>query len=316
MISTTAECSESTGVDGCRTTLDVVHVRALVGDDQRPLELAHVLGVDPEVGLQRDLDVDARRDVDERAARPDRGVQRGELVVADRDHGAEVLAEQVLVLAQRGVGVDEDHALLLELLVDLVVDHLGLVLRRHSGDQALLLRLGDAQLVVGVLDVGRQVVPGRSLLLRRADEVLDLVEVDAGQVGTPRRHRLLVEQPQALEPQLEHPLGLVLQRRDVLDHLAGQAAASGRAGRVGVGPAEVVATQPLELGVSVGLCGGHAGSLPVTGVVGVVEPCSGTCVVQTPSPWARVAKRWTWVPSSRLKAAVSASQSAGNSWAT
>src|SRR3954465_10396150 len=52
-------------VDGRRAALDVVHVGALVGDDQRPLELAHVLGVDPEVGLQRHLDVHARRHVDE-----------------------------------------------------------------------------------------------------------------------------------------------------------------------------------------------------------------------------------------------------------
>src|SRR3712207_7218925 len=44
----------------CCAALDVVHVGALVGDDQRPLELAHVLGVDPEVGLQRHLDADAR----------------------------------------------------------------------------------------------------------------------------------------------------------------------------------------------------------------------------------------------------------------
>ena len=76
------------GVDRRGAALDVVHVGALVDDDQRPLELAHVLGVDPEVGLQRDLDVHALRHVDERAARPDRGVQRGELVVADRDDRA------------------------------------------------------------------------------------------------------------------------------------------------------------------------------------------------------------------------------------
>ena len=38
-------------VDRRRASLDVVHVGALVRDDQRPLELAHVLGVDPEVGL-------------------------------------------------------------------------------------------------------------------------------------------------------------------------------------------------------------------------------------------------------------------------
>ena len=80
--------------------LDVVHERALVGDDQRALELAHVLGVDPEVGLQRHLDVHSRRDVHERAARPDGRVERGELVVVGRDHGGPVLAHQVLVLAQ------------------------------------------------------------------------------------------------------------------------------------------------------------------------------------------------------------------------
>ena len=212
MISTTAECSESDGVDRRRAALDVVHRGALVGDDQGPLELAHVLGVDPEVGLQRDVDLHARRDVDERAARPDRGVERGELVVADRDDRAEVLAEQVLVLAQRGVGVEEQDALLLQVLADLVVDDLRLVLRGDAGDQPLLLGLGDAQPVVGVLDVGRQLVPGRRLLLGGADEVLDVVEVDAGEVRAPGRHRLLAEQPQPLEPQVEHPLRLALER--------------------------------------------------------------------------------------------------------
>ena len=142
-------------VDRRGAALDVVHVGVLVDDDQGPLELAHVLGVDPEVGLQRDVDVHALRHVDERAAGPHRGVQRGELVVTGRDDGAEVLPEDLLVLAQRGVGVDEDDALLLEVLADLVVDDLGLVLRGDAGDEALLLRLGDAELVVGVLDVRR-----------------------------------------------------------------------------------------------------------------------------------------------------------------
>src|SRR5438034_1079015 len=37
-------------VDRRRADLDVVHVGTLVDDDQRPFELAHVLGVDPEIG--------------------------------------------------------------------------------------------------------------------------------------------------------------------------------------------------------------------------------------------------------------------------
>jgi hypothetical protein len=77
------------------------------------------------------------------------------------------------VLLQRRVGVEEDDALLLEVLTDLVVDDLGLVLGRDAGDQPLLLGLRDAQLVVGVLDVVRQVVPGGRLRLGRAPRVAD-----------------------------------------------------------------------------------------------------------------------------------------------
>ena len=110
----------------------------------------------------------------------------GELVVADRDHRAEVLLEDVLVLAQAGVGVDEDDALLLEVLTDLVVDDLGLVLRGDAGDQALLLRLGDAEPVVGVLDVLGEVLPRGRLLLGGPHEVLDVLEVDPARGRRPR----------------------------------------------------------------------------------------------------------------------------------
>jgi len=47
-----------------------------------PLELAHILGVDPEIRLERDLDVDALRDVDEAATAPDSAVERCELLSA------------------------------------------------------------------------------------------------------------------------------------------------------------------------------------------------------------------------------------------
>ena len=101
----------------------------------------------------------AGRHVDERSARPHRGVQRGELVVAGGDDGAEVLLEELGVLAQRRVGVHEDDALRLELLVDLVVDDLGLVLRGDAGDEALTLGLGDAEPLVRVADVFGKLFP-------------------------------------------------------------------------------------------------------------------------------------------------------------
>ena len=153
-------------VDRRGAALDVVNVGAVLGDDQGALELAHVLGVDPEVGLQRHLDLDTGGHVDERAARPDRGVERRELVVVRRDDRRPVLADEVLVLAQSGVHVGEDHALGLELLVHLVVDGLALVLGADAGEE-LALGLGDAELVEGVLDVLGDLVPAALAAARR-----------------------------------------------------------------------------------------------------------------------------------------------------
>ncbi len=86
------------------------------------------------------------------------------------------------MLAQGRVGVQEQHALGLEVLAHLVVHDFRLVLRGDTGDQALLLGFGDAELVVGVLDVLRQVLPGVGLLLGGSHEVVDVLEVDARQV--------------------------------------------------------------------------------------------------------------------------------------
>ncbi len=210
-------------VDRRGATLDVVHVGAFVDDDQRALELAHVLGVDPEIGLQRHLDVHARRDVDERAARPDRGVQSCELVVVLRDDRPEVLLDELLVLTQARVHVKEEDSLLLEIPLKLVVHDLGLVLRAHACE-VFLLRLGDAELVPGVEDLGRQVLPALGLLLGRSDVVVDALEVDVVQVPAPLRQRAREEVVERLVPELAHPVGLVLVLRYRLDDLVRDAA--------------------------------------------------------------------------------------------
>ena len=92
------------------------------------------------------------------------------------------------MLAQRGVHVGEDHALGLELLVDLVVDDLGLVLGADAGEE-LALGLGDAEPVEGVLDVLGDLAPVAAVLLGGADEVVDVVEVDLVEVAAPVRGR-------------------------------------------------------------------------------------------------------------------------------
>ena len=171
------------GVHRGRAALDVVHLRTLVGDDQRPLELAHVLGVDPEVGLQRHLHLHAGRDVDERATRPHGRVEGGELVVVGRDDLAEPLAHDVGVLAHGGVHVAEEDALGLEVLAVAVEDDLGLVLRGHAGE-VLALGLGDPELLVRVLDGVGQVLPLVDLPARRLDVVVDVVEVEVRACGS------------------------------------------------------------------------------------------------------------------------------------
>ncbi len=104
-----------------------MHIGAFVDDDQRPLELPHVLGIDAEVGLQWDLDVHVLGHVDEGATRPDGRVQRGELVVARGNDRREVLLEELLVLLERGVRVQEHDTLLLQILANLVVHHFTVV---------------------------------------------------------------------------------------------------------------------------------------------------------------------------------------------
>src|SRR6266542_514324 len=206
-----------------QAALDIVDFGAVLDHDQRPLELARVLAVDAEVGLERQRDLDTLRDIDERAARPHGGVQRRELVVLRRDNRAEMLPEDLRVLDQGLVGAHEDHAELRQLFLDGVVHDLGVVLRTDAG-QELAFRLRDAETLERRLDLLRDVVPGLLLALGRLAVVDDLVEVDVVQVAAPFGHGSLEEMVVRPEPELEHPFRLVLDRADLLDRLPAQAA--------------------------------------------------------------------------------------------
>ena len=120
------------GVDGGGAALDVVNVGVLVGDDERALELPHRRGINAEVRLQRNGHVHALGNVHERATGPGGRVQRGELIVARGHTLAEVLLKDLGVFAQARVRVGKDDALTLQVLLDLLVDNLGLVLRGNA----------------------------------------------------------------------------------------------------------------------------------------------------------------------------------------
>ena len=158
------------------------------------------------------------------------------------------------------------------------------------------------------------------LLLGRAHEVLDVVEVDAGQVARPSVGiGFLSNSRRPLRRGLEHPLRLVLERRDVADDLLGEPAARGGAGGVGVGPAVLVGAEALELRVAWPRCAVVIGCPSIGGwsvrVVDVDRDGSGSgrAWCRRARRAASVARRWTCTPSSRANASVSASHSCGNS---
>ena len=203
------------GVHRRGATLDIVHFGAFIDNDQRPLELAHILRVDAEIGLQGKVDLHSRRDVNEGAARPNGRVECRELVVVWRNDGAEILAQQIRMIAQGRVGVGEDHSLLAEIFFQRAVHDLALELGFDAG-QELLLGLGNAQFLERFLDLLRHLVPGVPLAIGRLQIVIDVLKVD-GDIAAPFGHRLGVENGQAFEPEVAHPFRLVLHLGDLCD---------------------------------------------------------------------------------------------------
>jgi hypothetical protein len=212
----TAAVEVELGVFRGRTALDVVNLRALLGDDEGVLELAHSLAVHPEVCLDRHLNLGVFGNVDEGAARPDRAVERGELVVARRDSlRHEVLFDEVFVFLDGFVHVTEDDTFLFPLLLHVLVDDLRLVLGTNARE-GVFLGFRDAKLVEGVLNILgeiRPVVDTAAGLDIRADVGDDLVDVDLAEIrclGPVGRHRHLLELLQRAEASLEHPVRFVL----------------------------------------------------------------------------------------------------------
>src|SRR5690606_4884994 len=149
------------------------------------------------------------------------------------------------------------------------------------------------------------------------------------QVRAPVGHGLLAEHPQGLEALVQHPLGLVLESRDVADDVLVHAAARERARVVAVVPAVPVGPDRGDdllvgaRGAGDGVFGRCAHLVPSTepdtpaGVgFSLLGRVTGMFVVQTCAPPARVTSRWTCEPSRRENVRASASQIWGKRAAT
>jgi hypothetical protein len=143
------------------------------------------------------------------------------------------------VLAQPGVAVAEEHALLLEILADAVVHDLRVVLRTHAGEE-FALSLRNAETVERLLDGIGDVVPRPAHLLDGLDVVINIVEIEAGQIRAPRGHRPFAEMVECLEAEFQHPFRLALVLRDGCDNLGRQSLRGAKHRDVDIGKAVLV----------------------------------------------------------------------------
>ena len=255
---------------------------AFIGDDEGALELAELLGVDAEVGLERVADFDAFGDVDEGATGEDGAVEGAKFVVRGGDDFAEPGFEDFRVFVETFGGVDEDDALVFEDFFDIGVGGFGVVLSFDTGEEFAFL-LGDAEAFEGALDVLGDFVPGALGLLAIGKVVAEFFEVDVFQVlgGPVGGHGLGVEDFESLVAEFADPVRVVFDIADVV-HSAGADAEAG-VEFVPLGEGEVADVVGFDVGDVVVEGGDHNGGLSwdridgslrrLFGIEGTFETC-------------------------------------------
>ena len=202
--------------------LNEVQIRVVVHDDERVLKLARALGVQAEIGLQRNGQVYALGHIHEGAARPHRAVQRREFVIRGLDQLHEVGAHHVGIFAVQGAfHVRVDHALLGHLGANVVIHQLGVILCAHAR-QRFTLRLRNAQPLKGVLDVLRHLGPLIFHIGVGADVGDDVIHVQSLDGGAPVGHVHAVVNLQGVQPEQLHPLRIMLFLGKLLHNGRGQ----------------------------------------------------------------------------------------------
>ncbi|MNC44678.1 hypothetical protein D3C75_935950 [compost metagenome] len=120
------------------------------------------------------------------------------------------------MLTECSIRIREDNALIRKILLHAVVDYLGFILCRYTGEE-LLLCLRNTELVEGFLDLGRNLFPCFSLLLGRSYIILNIFEIQIIQIAAPFRHRHFAELLQGFQAEVKHPLRLVFDCGDFAD---------------------------------------------------------------------------------------------------
>ena len=111
------------GVRRCCASFYVVDIRSAICNDERSFELSHVVAIDTEVSLERNVNMDSRWNIDEGASGPNRTVECCKLVVVRRNDCREILPENLFMFTKSAIAVRENDALLFELFLNIVVDN-------------------------------------------------------------------------------------------------------------------------------------------------------------------------------------------------
>ena len=186
------------------------------------LKLTGSRRIQPEIALKGHSYVNALRYIYKRAARPDCIVKRRKFMVRRRDELPEILLNQFRIFLYRRFKIHINDALFLQLLLDIMVNHFGIILSPYTG-QRFFLRFRNAQTVEGIADILRQILPFGLHVRLRTDISIDIPHVQLGNIRCPRRNIQFLINFQCLQTFLQHPLRFFLLRRNFTDNLLCQA---------------------------------------------------------------------------------------------
>ena len=191
----------------------------LIHYDERVLELTCSRRVETEIGLQRNLDRNTGRNIHKRTAGPDRPVQGCELMIRGRDQLHKMTADHFRVgTVHCALKIRVDDPLLRDLLFHIVIDQLRIILGTDAG-QRFTLRLRDPELLEGIADGLRNILPVCSHLRVRPYICHDIFHIESFNIRTPVDHRRSVIDLKGSEPEFPHPFRVILFSRDRLDNV-------------------------------------------------------------------------------------------------
>ena len=206
----------------CRAAFNEVQVRTLVHNNQGMLKLTGTLCIQAEIGLQGNGHLDTFRHIHKGTAGPNRTVQRRKLMVCGRYQGHEILPDHVGIFPFQGAfHIRINHALLRHLVFHIVVHQLGIILCSHACQRRPFC-LGNSQALKGILNVFRHTLPIVLHFGIRAHIGGNMVHIQAFDRRTPIGKWRFVVNIQRLQPELMHPLRVMLFFGNFINNCRGQ----------------------------------------------------------------------------------------------